>query len=50
MNSKIKKGSRIFEATIKSVSPGGKLIVHHAIEEEFDLEKLSGNASRPTRK
>ena len=32
---KLKKGNRVFEAMIKSVSPSGKLIVQHAIEEEF---------------
>jgi BirA family biotin operon repressor/biotin-[acetyl-CoA-carboxylase] ligase len=37
---KLKKGSRVFEATIKSVSPGGKLIVQHAIEEEFDFGEI----------
>jgi len=37
---KFKKGSRVFEATIKSVSPGGKLIVQHAIEEEFDFGEI----------
>ncbi len=37
---KLKKGSRVFEATIKSVSPGGKLIVQHAVEEEFDFGEI----------
>jgi BirA family transcriptional regulator, biotin operon repressor / biotin---[acetyl-CoA-carboxylase] ligase len=37
---KLKKGNRIFEATIKSVSPAGKLIVQHAIEEEFDFGEV----------
>ena len=37
---KLKKGSRVFEATIKSVSPEGKLIVQHAIEEEFDFGEI----------
>jgi BirA family transcriptional regulator, biotin operon repressor / biotin---[acetyl-CoA-carboxylase] ligase len=31
---KFKKDNRVFEATIKSVSPSGKLIVQHAIEED----------------
>jgi BirA family biotin operon repressor/biotin-[acetyl-CoA-carboxylase] ligase len=34
---KLKKGSRVFEAIIKSVSLSGKLIVQHTIEEEFDF-------------
>jgi BirA family transcriptional regulator, biotin operon repressor / biotin---[acetyl-CoA-carboxylase] ligase len=34
---KLKKGIRVFEAMIKTVSPAGKLIVHHSIEEEFDF-------------
>jgi BirA family transcriptional regulator, biotin operon repressor / biotin---[acetyl-CoA-carboxylase] ligase len=37
---KLKKGSRVFEATIKSVSMEGKLIVQHAIEEEFDFGEI----------
>jgi len=31
---KLKKGNRVFDAIIKSVSPSGKLIVQHAIEED----------------
>ena len=31
---KLKKDSRVFEAIIKSVSPSGKLIVQHAIDED----------------
>ncbi|WP_276503034.1 biotin--[acetyl-CoA-carboxylase] ligase [Terrimonas pollutisoli] len=34
---KLKKGSRVFEATIKTVTPGGRLVVQHALEEEFDF-------------
>ena len=34
---KLKKDNRVFEATILSVSPVGKLIVQHGIEEEFDF-------------
>ncbi len=34
---KLKKESRVFEAVIKAVSPDGKLITHHAIEELFDF-------------
>ena len=37
---KLKKGSRVFEATIKSVSPTGKLIVQHAIEEVYDFGEI----------
>jgi BirA family transcriptional regulator, biotin operon repressor / biotin---[acetyl-CoA-carboxylase] ligase len=37
---KLKKGSRVFEAVIKSVSHSGKLIVQHAIEEEFDFGEV----------
>jgi BirA family transcriptional regulator, biotin operon repressor / biotin---[acetyl-CoA-carboxylase] ligase len=37
---KLKKGTRVFEATIKSVSPGGKLVVQHAMEEEFDFGEI----------
>jgi BirA family transcriptional regulator, biotin operon repressor / biotin---[acetyl-CoA-carboxylase] ligase len=37
---KLKKGSRVFEATIKSVSPAGKLIVQHVVEEEFDFGEI----------
>lgn len=32
---RFKKGARTFEATIKSVSPAGNLVVQHAIEEEL---------------
>jgi len=41
---KFKKDNRVFEATIKSVSPSGKLIVHpdsyRDIEEEFDFGEV----------
>lgn len=37
---KLKKDSRKFEATIRSVSPSGKLIVQHAVEEEFDFGEI----------
>ena len=37
---KFKKDNRVFEGIIKSVSPSGKLIVHHAIEEEFDFGQV----------
>ena len=34
---KLKKDNRVFETMIKSVSPAGRLIVEHGIEEEFDF-------------
>jgi len=34
---KLKKDNRVFEVTIKGVSRNGRLIVQHAIEEEFDF-------------
>lgn len=34
---KLKKGSKVFEALIEGVSPTGKLITQHGIEEEFDF-------------
>lgn len=34
---KLKKDNRVFEAMIKTVSPAGKLIIQHSIEEEFDF-------------
>ncbi|MEO5946568.1 MAG: biotin--[acetyl-CoA-carboxylase] ligase [Chitinophagaceae bacterium] len=37
---KLKKDSRVFEATIRSVSPEGKLVVQHSIEEEFDFGEV----------
>lgn len=37
---RLKKDGRVFEARIKSVSPSGKLIVQHAIEEEFDFGEV----------
>lgn len=37
---KLKKGNRVFEALVKSVSPHGKLIVEHAIEEEYDFGEI----------
>ena len=35
-----KKDSRVFEAMIKSVSPEGKLVVQHSIEEEFNFGEV----------
>lgn len=37
---KLKKGSRVFEATIKAVSQSGQLITQHAIEERFDFGQI----------
>ena len=37
---KLKKSNRVFEALIKSVSPGGELIVQHAIEERFQFGEI----------
>ena len=34
---KFKKGSRVFQATVKGVSPSGQLITQHTIEERFDF-------------
>lgn len=37
---RFKKDNRVFEATIKEVSPTGKLVVQHAIEEEFSFGEV----------
>ena len=37
---KLKKENRIFEAMIKGVTPAGKLISEHPIEEEFGFEEV----------
>lgn len=37
---RLKKDSRVFEATIEGISPEGKLIVHHGIEEQFELGEI----------
>jgi BirA family transcriptional regulator, biotin operon repressor / biotin---[acetyl-CoA-carboxylase] ligase len=37
---KLRKDNRVFEAVIKNVSPLGKLVVQHAIEEEFDFGEI----------
>jgi len=37
---KLKKESRVFEATIKSVSDTGQLIVQHAMEERFEFGEV----------
>ena len=37
---KLKKDTRVFEATIKGVSSSGQLITHHSIEERFDFGEV----------
>lgn len=37
---KLKKENRVFEATIKGVSPDGRLLVQHAIEESFSFGEI----------
>ncbi len=37
---KMKKDSKVFEAVIEGVSPSGKLIARHAIQEEFDFGEV----------
>jgi BirA family biotin operon repressor/biotin-[acetyl-CoA-carboxylase] ligase len=37
---RLKKDNRVFEATIKSVTPSGKLVVEHAVEEEFEFGEI----------
>jgi BirA family biotin operon repressor/biotin-[acetyl-CoA-carboxylase] ligase len=37
---RLRKGNRAFDATIKAVSPTGRLVVQHAIEEEFDFGEI----------
>jgi BirA family transcriptional regulator, biotin operon repressor / biotin---[acetyl-CoA-carboxylase] ligase len=37
---KLKKGSRVFEAVIKGVSPAGLLMARHDIEEEFNFGEV----------
>ena len=37
---KLKKGNIVFEALIKGVTPTGKLITQHSVEEEFDFGKV----------
>lgn len=37
---KLKKGNRVFETTIKSVSEKGQLITQHSIEERFDFGEI----------
>ena len=34
---KLKQGSRLFNAAIKTVTPAGRLVIQHAVEEEFDF-------------
>lgn len=37
---KLKKGSRVFEATIKDVTLNGQLVVQHGTEEKFDVGEV----------
>lgn len=37
---KLKKENRVFEAIIKSVTPEGRLLVQHAIEEEYNFGEV----------
>lgn len=37
---KFKKQNRLFEATVKKISPAGKLVLQHAVEEEFDFGEI----------
>jgi BirA family biotin operon repressor/biotin-[acetyl-CoA-carboxylase] ligase len=37
---KLRKGNRVFETTIKSVSETGKLITQHSVEERFDFGEI----------
>jgi len=35
-----RKDNRVFEAEVKTVLPSGRLVVQHAIEEEFDFGEV----------
>ena len=37
---KLKKGSKIFETTVKAVTETGQLITHHSMEERFDFGEV----------
>jgi BirA family transcriptional regulator, biotin operon repressor / biotin---[acetyl-CoA-carboxylase] ligase len=37
---KLKKGSKVFQTTIEGISPTGKLITQHAIQEEFGFGEV----------
>lgn len=37
---RLKKGSRVFEATVKGVTASGELVVHHAVEENFAVGEV----------
>jgi BirA family biotin operon repressor/biotin-[acetyl-CoA-carboxylase] ligase len=37
---KLRKNNRLFEAVIKGITPEGKLIVQHAMEEQFDFGEI----------
>lgn len=38
---KLKKGGRVFEATVKEVTEHGQLVVEHGMEERFDFGEVS---------
>ncbi len=37
---KFRKGSRVFDAIVKTVLPNGRLLVKHSLEEEFDFGEV----------
>jgi len=37
---KLKKDNRVFEAIIKTITPAGKLVVLHSVDEEFDFGEV----------
>jgi len=37
---KLKRGNKVFEVMIEEVSPTGKLITHHGIQQEFDFGEV----------
>ena len=40
-NARFKKDNRVFEATVKDISPSGKLILQHKVEEEFTVGEIN---------
>jgi BirA family biotin operon repressor/biotin-[acetyl-CoA-carboxylase] ligase len=37
---KLKKGSRVFEARFLNVTDNGQMVVHHGIEEKFEVGEV----------
>jgi BirA family biotin operon repressor/biotin-[acetyl-CoA-carboxylase] ligase len=37
---RFRKGSRVFDALVKDVTPGGQLVVMHGVEERFDVGEI----------